>query len=179
LKFYETPLAGAYLVELERIEDSRGFFARSFCTSEFAALGLDIAIIQCNVSFNRKAGTLRGMHFQAVPHEEAKLVRCTMGSLYDVIIDLRAQSPTFRQWYGAELSAKDHRMLYIPKGFAHGFQTLEDDTEVFYHMSEPYKAESARGVRFDDSAFGIRWPIPNPILSDRDRSYPLLDTVTQ
>lgn len=173
MKFLDTPLAGAYVIEPELIEDNRGFFARSFCVHEFAARGLDTALVQCNISFNRKRGTLRGMHLQVEPHAEAKLVRCTMGAIYDVIVDLRPESPSFTQWYGVELSAQNRRMLYIPTGLGHGFQTLMDDSEVFYQMSEFYHAQSARGVRFDDPAFAIRWPLPDPICSDRDRSYPM------
>lgn len=171
--FKELPLAGAFLIEPERIGDERGFFARTWCREEFEARGLSAEIVQCNLSFNKKKGTLRGMHYQAPPHEEVKIVRCTMGAIYDVIIDLRPGSPTRRKRAALELTAENHIMLYVPKGFAHGFQTLEDNTEVFYQMSEYYHPESARGVRWDDPVFGIRWPQANPILSDRDRSHPL------
>lgn len=173
--FVETPLSGAFVVEPERIEDHRGFFARSFCQREFAARGMASTLVQCNISYNHKAGTLRGMHFQAAPHEEAKLVRCTMGAIHDVIVDLRPESPTYRQWFGVDLTADNRRMLFIPAGFAHGFQTLVDGSEVFYQMSEFFHADSGRGLRFDDPALDIRWPLDALIVSDRDRSYPLLD----
>lgn len=171
--FVPTPLAGAYVVEMNRIEDDRGFFARSFCREEFIQQGLNPEVSQCNVSFNSRRGTLRGMHFQSDPHAEDKLVRCTQGAIWDVIVDLRADSPAYRKWFGVELTAASRRALYVPKGFAHGFQTLTDDAEVLYMMSESYHPESARGVRWDDPAFGIEWPIAGPVLSDRDRSYPL------
>lgn len=170
--FRETQLAGAYVIEPEKKEDERGFFARSWCEREFAEHGLNPRVVQCNISFNKKKGTLRGLHYQAVPHAEAKLVRCTQGAIYDVIVDLRPGSPTFKQHVGEVLKAKDHSMLYVPESCAHGFQTLEDDTEVFYQMSEFYIPECARGVRYDDPAFGIAWPIPNPTILERDRTYP-------
>ena len=169
--FNQTPLKDAYVIELDRIEDERGFFARSWCVREFKEHGLNPNLVQCNVSFNKKKGTLRGMHYQAAPHEEAKLVRCTRGTLYDVIIDLRSDSPTFKQWFGVELTAENRKALYIPEGFAHGFQTLDDDTEVFYQMSEFYHPESARGVRYDDPTFGIEWPLLDTIVSNGDRSF--------
>jgi dTDP-4-dehydrorhamnose 3,5-epimerase len=165
-------LAGAFVIRVERRVDERGFFARSWCQREFDEHGLNPRIVQCNVSFSEKRGTLRGMHFQAKPKEEAKLVRCTAGTVYDVVIDLRPDSRTFCEWVAVELSACNHLMLYVPEGFAHGFQTLEDGTEVFYQMSEYYHPELARGVRWNDPAFGIRWPIADPVLSDRDRGYP-------
>lgn len=171
--FRETRLKGAYIIELEPLEDERGFFARSFCRQEFEKYALKTCIVQCNVSFNKKKGTLRGMHYQVPPHEEAKLVKCTRGAIYDVIIDLRRQSPTFKQWAAAELSADNRKMLYVPEGFAHGFQTLADDTEVFYQMSEFYHPESAKGVRWDDPVFGIAWPETGcRMISDKDNSYP-------
>ncbi len=170
--FVEIKLKGAFIIEPERLEDERGFFARTFDKKEFEACGLNTRWVQCNISFNKKKGTLRGMHYQAAPYQETKLVRCTMGALYDVIIDLRPDSPTFKQWMGVELTAENRRMLYIPKGFAHGFQTLLDDTEIFYQMSEFYHPECARGVRWDNAAFLIKWPIASPIVSDRDRAYP-------
>jgi dTDP-4-dehydrorhamnose 3,5-epimerase len=175
LKFLPTPLTGAYLIELELLEDERGFFARSFCQSEFRAHGLDPVVAQCNVSFNRKRGTLRGLHYQAEPHVEAKLVRCTRGAVWDVIVDLRKGSLTVRQWHAAELTADNRRALYIPAGFAHGFQTLADDSEVLYQMSEFYHPESARGILWDDPALQINWPLSNPTVSERDRSYPPLN----
>jgi dTDP-4-dehydrorhamnose 3,5-epimerase len=169
--FTETELSGAFIIEAERLEDERGFFARTWCQREFEAHGINAQLAQCNVSFNKKKGTLRGMHYQTAPHEEAKLVRCTMGAIFDVIIDLRRQSPTFKKWVAVELNERNRRMLYIPEGFAHGFQTLEDDTEVFYQMSEFYDPEHARGVRWNDPAFQIRWPEAEPLVSPRDQQY--------
>ena len=170
-----TPLSllGAYIVDIKPLTDDRGFFARSFCMNQFSDHKLRTNIAQCNISFNAKRGTLRGMHFQTPPKAEAKLVRCTRGRIHDVIIDLRPESPTYCRWEAVEMSGSDHRALYIPERFAHGFQTLEDETEVFYQMFEFYSPDHAAGVRWDDPAFGIRWPLPEPIISDRDRSYPL------
>jgi dTDP-4-dehydrorhamnose 3,5-epimerase len=170
--FRETPLAGAWVLEPERIADERGFFARTYCRRDFAARGLDPAIAQCSVSFNHRRGTLRGLHFQAAPHEEVKLVRVTQGAVWDVIVDLRPESPTFRKHFSLVLSAESRHELYIPKGMAHGFQTLEDGTEVFYQISEPYAPESARGYRWDDPAFAIPWPEPVTVISDKDRGLP-------
>lgn len=170
--FTETPLGGAYLVDLERREDERGFFARSWCEQEAAALGLRSHIAQCNVSFNRLKGTLRGMHFQLPPHGEVRLVRCTMGSILDVIIDLRPDSSTFMQHWSTALASGNRSAVYIPEGFAHGFQVLEDATEVFYQMSTIYAPAASTGVRYDDKAFGIDWPLPVAELSERDRSFP-------
>jgi dTDP-4-dehydrorhamnose 3,5-epimerase len=172
VKFAAAPLAGAFVVELERIVDERGFFARSFCRNEFEANGMNPSLVQCNVSFNEKRGTLRGMHFQAAPKEEAKLVRCTMGAIHDVIVDLRPGSATYCRWFGVELSADNRRALYVPEGFAHGFQTLTDSAEVLYNMSELYAPELARGARWNDPRFAIRWPLPDPVISNRDRTYP-------
>jgi len=172
LIFTETKLAGAFVIELERHTDERGFFARTFCQQEFEAHGLKAEVAQCNVSFNKRKGTLRGMHYQAAPFAEAKLVRCTAGSIYDVIIDLRPASATFKRHFAVELSAENHRMLYIPEDFAHGFQTLEDNAEVFYQMAQRYSAEHARGVRWNDPAFGIEWPKSERIIIERDRNYP-------
>lgn len=173
MKFTETPISGAFAIELEPISDERGHFARSFDREAFAAHSLDPVVAQCNVSFNNRAGTLRGMHFQREPHGEAKLVRCTRGAIYDVIIDLREDSPTFCQWYAIELTADNNQMLYIPVGVAHGFQTLADNSEVFYQMAAAYVPSHADGVRWDDPAFGIEWPdANNRVISDRDRSYP-------
>ena len=170
--FRETKLKGAFIIEPERLEDERGFFAHTFCQGEFGTHGLNTRFAQCNISFNKRKGTLRGMHYQVAPYEEAKLVRCTMGAIYDVIIDLRPESLTFKQWMAVELTAENRRMLYIPEGFAHGFQTLEGNTEVFYQMSEFYHPECARGVRWDDPAFGIQWPIKEEmIISSRDLSF--------
>jgi len=173
--FTETKLKGAYLIDWELRNDERGFFTRSFCQHEFATLGLKTSIAQCNISFNKNRGTLRGMHFQITPRAEAKLVQCTRGAIYDVIIDLRPDSLSYCAWTGVELTADSHRMLYIPEGFAHGFQTLDDNVEVFYHMFEFYSPDHARGVRWDDPAFGVIWPLPNPIISERDGSYPLFE----
>lgn len=170
--FTETTLKGAFMIEPERRHDERGFFARTWCQREFAAEGLPPEWVQCNISFNRQRGTLRGMHYQAAPYAEAKLVRCTMGAIYDVIIDLRSESPTFRQWLAVELTADNRRMLFIPQGFAHGFQTLTDDTEVFYQMSQFYVPEYARGVRWDDPAFKVSWPAEKRIISERDQAFP-------
>ena len=171
MKFLPTRLAGACVIELDRLEDERGFFARSFCRDEFAAHGLKSSFVQCNVSFNAARGTLRGLHYQASPHEEAKLVRCTRGAIFDVIVDLRKASATRMQWVGMELTAENHRMLYVPEGFAHGFQTLDDASEVFYQMSETFHPEAARGVRWNDPALGIAWPLPGPTVSARDAGY--------
>jgi dTDP-4-dehydrorhamnose 3,5-epimerase len=171
VKFTETRLQGAYLIEPERVEDERGFFARTYCHQEFEQHGIEFKFVQCNISFNQKRGTLRGMHYQAEPHAEAKLVRCTSGAIFDVIADLRLESPTYRRWHGFELSAGNRLMVYAPQGFAHGFQTLANDTEVFYQMSHAYHAESARGIRWDDPALGVRWPLADIIISERDRSY--------
>ena len=171
MKFTETPLGGAFVIELELLPDERGHFARTFDLAEFAAQGLDAAVVQCNTSFNTHRGTLRGMHYQAAPNGEAKLVRCTRGSIYDVAVDLRPESETHRRWFGVELSADNARMLYIPVGMAHGFQTLEDESEVHYQMSHQYVPDHAHGVRFDDPAFSIEWPLPDPIVSERDRQY--------
>jgi dTDP-4-dehydrorhamnose 3,5-epimerase len=173
MKFIETKLAGAYIIELDLIKDTRGFFARSWCQEEFAKHGLNPNLVQCNISFNHQKGTLRGMHYQIKPHEEAKLVRCTQGRIYDVIIDLRTNSTTYKQWFGVELSAANRKMLYIPEGFAHGFQTLENQSEVFYQMSNFYHPESARGIRWDDPEFAIKWEITDKIISDKDLSYSL------
>jgi dTDP-4-dehydrorhamnose 3,5-epimerase len=175
VQFVPTELPGAYVVELERHVDERGFFARAWSGDEFEATGLTSALSQCSISRNTRAGTLRGMHFQRHPHEEAKLVRCTRGSIWDVIIDLRPESPTHRRWIGVELDAASGRALYVPEGFAHGFQTLEDDTDVLYMISTPYAPESAAGVSWDDPAIGITWPeAPSRTISERDRAWPRL-----
>ncbi len=170
--FTETPLKGAYIIDIEKLEDERGFFARSWCRREFKAHGLNPQLVQCNISFNTLKGTMRGMHYQVKPFEEAKLVRCTMGSIYDVIVDIRPGSPSFKQYLGVILSAENRKMLYIPEGFAHGFLTIEDKTEVFYQMSEFYAPDHARGFRWNDPGFGIEWPANVHIISDRDRDYP-------
>jgi len=173
--FEETPLAGAFLLRPEKIEDDRGFFARSFCRQEFEAHGLSPAVAQCNVSFNHHKGTLRGLHFQATPHEEIKLVRCTRGSLFDVIVDLRPTSPTFKASFSIELTERNHFSLYVPKGFGHGFQTLEDSTEVFYQMSQFYVPGAALGYRWNDPAFDLPWPLEPTVISERDQALPFLE----
>ena len=173
--FRETPLAGAWVLEPERFEDERGFFARTWCRRDFEARGLDPGIAQCSVSWNHRRGTLRGLHLQIAPHEEVKLVRVTRGAVWDVIVDLRPESPTFKCHFGITLSAENRHELYIPKGMAHGFQTLEDGTEVFYQISEFYAPDSARGYRWDDPAFAIPWPEPVTVMSEKDRTLPLFE----
>jgi dTDP-4-dehydrorhamnose 3,5-epimerase len=176
--FVETPVAGALVVEPQPIEDERGFFARTFSAEEFAERGLDVRVDQCSVSFNARAGTLRGMHYQAAPHGETKLVRCTRGAIFDVAVDLRPDSPTYLRWAGLELTAENGRALYVPEGCAHGFQTLTDGAEVLYQISTPYVPDAARGVRWDDPAFGIEWPEAPPggrTMSARDAEYPDFD----
>ena len=163
------------MIELEKHEDERGFFARSWCAREFAAQGLDQHLVQCNVSFNKLKGTLRGLHYQTPPHAEVKLVRCTKGSLFDVIVDLRKDSPTYLNWFGVGLSGRNHRMLYVPKLFAHGFQTVEDDTEIFYQMSEFYEPAAAKGIRWSDPRLAISWPLANRIISTKDQENPYLE----
>ena len=173
--FTETKLKGAFIIDIEPSEDERGFFARSWCEDEFKKHGLNPRLVQCNISFNKKRGTLRGMHYQIAPFAEAKLVRCTMGAIYDVIIDLRNDSPTFKKWFSVELSAENRRALYVPEDFAHGFQTLVDNTEVFYQMSEFYRPECARGLRWNDVAFEIEWPISDVVISENDSKTGLLE----
>lgn len=176
MKFSETRLAGCFVVEPEPVTDDRGFFARMFAADELSRLGLDPAVVESSISYNHRRGTLRGLHFQAAPHGEVKHVRCTRGRVFDVGVDLRPGSPTFRGWASAELSAENRRCMYIPNGFAHGFLTLEDATELTYLMSSPYVAEAASGLRWDDPALGIEWPEVGPLtLSERDRSWRLLD----
>jgi dTDP-4-dehydrorhamnose 3,5-epimerase len=170
--FKDLALEGAYLIQPEPKEDARGLFARTFCVEEFAAYGLQTQFSQCSTSYNRRKSTLRGMHYQADPKPETKIVRCTRGRIVDVILDLRPTSKTYCQWTSVELTADNRCALYIPPGVAHGFQTLEDDSEVFYHIDEVFVSDLARGVRWNDPVFGIRWPLENPILSDRDRDYP-------
>lgn len=170
--FRETALPGAYLIEPEQQGDERGFFARVYCEREFAKQGLVSTFVQWSISYNPRKGILRGMHYQAAPHEETKLIRCTAGAIYDVIIDLRKNSPTYRRWTSAELSAENRLVLYVPAGFAHGFLTLRNATEVAYHISTFYQPEAARGVRWDDSAFRVTWPEGEKFLSERDRGYP-------
>ena len=171
--FTETKLKGAFIIDLELVKDDRGFFARTWCKKEFSKYGLNPNLVQCSTSLNLKKGTIRGMHFQLFPYEEAKLVRCTRGSMFDVIIDLRPTSKTFKEWVNYELTSENRKMIYIPEGFAHGFQTLEDNTEVLYHMSEYHLPEYATGVRWNDPAFNINWPQKNNIvISEKDKSYP-------
>lgn len=170
--FTETNLKGAFIIEPQRLEDDRGFFARTWCQEEFEAYGLRPRWVQSNISFNKHRGTLRGMHYQAPPHQEVKLIRCTAGVIYDVIIDLRPASATFKHYASVTLTAENCTMLYAPEGFAHGFLTLEDNTEIFYQMSAFYAPECARGVRWNDPAFGIHWPSAVKVISERDRGYP-------
>jgi len=171
MNFSETKLKGAYLIEPERLADERGFFARSWCQREFDEHGLNSKLVQCNLSFNHKTGTLRGMHYQLPPFAETKLVRCTQGAIFDVIIDVRPMSPTFLQWIGVELTEENRHMLYVPQGFAHGFQTLVDGSEVFYQMSEFYAPDCARGLRWNDPAFAIRWPQAISAIAAKDQQY--------
>ena len=172
--FHETSLPGSYILELEKVVDERGFFARTWCREDLEAHHLDGSLAQCSLSFNHKKGTLRGMHFQLPPYDETKLVWCTKGAIFDVIIDLRAQSSTYMKWMGVELSGDNRKMLYIPKGFAHGFQTLVDDSEVFYFISGPFHQEAARGVAWNDPAFHIIWPESNNrVISNKDKNWPM------
>ena len=166
--FTETKIKGMYIIEPELFTDERGFFARSFCKEEFRKHGLETDIVQCNISYNKKKGTLRGMHYQVPPFEETKIVSCTKGSIYDVVLDLRKDSPTYRQWVATELSDKNFKMMYIPKGCAHGFQTLDNNAMVYYQMTEFFYPECARGVRWDDTMFKIEWPISGIIISNKD-----------
>jgi len=173
MRFKETKLKGAFIIELEKFEDERGFFAQTWSAKEFAAQGLENRLVECCVSRNRSKGTLRGMHFQLPPYAQPKLVRCTRGSIYDVALDLRRESPTFKQWVGVELTEDDYLCFYIPAGFAHGYQTLTAGAEVSYDMSEVYAPEYASGVRWDDPAFGIEWPpCEHRTIINRDRTYP-------
>lgn len=172
MRFISTPIPGAWLIEIEPVEDERGFFARTFCAQQLAAHGLEGRMVQQSIAFNKRKGTLRGMHYQAPPYEETKLVRVTKGCIYDVILDLRKDSSSYLSWYAVELSADNHRTLYVPKGVAHGYQTLEDNTEVFYQMDQSYVPSHACGVRWNDPMFNIEWPIRDPIISARDASFP-------
>lgn len=172
MRFTPLELKGLFLVELEELRDDRGFFARSFCIDAFQKVGLHQSYPQCNVSFNTRKGTVRGMHFQVPPSAEVKLVRCTMGALLDVVVDLRSGSETYCRAQAVELSARNRKALYIPEGFAHGFQTLEDDTEMLYHMGEKYQPGCNSGLRWDDPAFSIQWPLPISSISEKDTSYP-------
>lgn len=170
--FRATPLPGVYVIELEPVKDERGFFARSWCAAEFRQHGLDDSLAQCNISFTPQKGTLRGMHFQAQPHAEVKLVRCTAGAIYDVALDLRPQSVACCKWFAVELTATNHLSLYLPRGVAHGLQTLTDNCEAYYQISESYHREFGSGVRWNDPAFSIKWPLESPRLSERDRTWP-------
>ena len=172
MEFTETKLAGAFLISLHKIEDHRGFFARGWCRDELSSHGLTPNMVQLNVGFSYKKGTLRGLHYQVPPHEEAKLVRCTRGAIFDVIVDLRPNSPTRGQWFGAELTAENALMVYAPEGFAHGYQTMAYNTETYYLTSVSYAASSARGVRYNEPAFGISWPLPVTVVSDVDEKWP-------
>lgn len=174
MKFHQVNLDGAWLIEPELRTDSRGAFARAFCAEEFAARDLETRVVQCNLSFNRRAGTLRGIHFQLPPQAEVKLVRAQKGAIWDVIVDLRKDSSTFGSWYGAELTAENALALYVPRGFGHGFITLKDDTEVFYQVSAPHTPQLERGVRWDDPDVAIAWPLQPSIISDKDRALPPL-----
>ena len=171
MRFIPAKLKDAYIIEPEKIEDERGFFARTWCKEQFESKHLDSDVLQCSLSFNKKKGTIRGMHCQIPPFAETKLVSCTKGRLYDVIIDLRPRSETYLQWMFVELTPENRKSLYIPKGFVHGFQTLEDNTEVFYQITESYSPESARGIRWDDPNFNIDWPEPISVISNRDQEY--------
>ena len=174
--FTETKLPGAYIIDLEPLSDERGFFARTFCQEEFKSHNLNITIAQANISYNKTKGTLRGLHMQLPPSEESKLIKCIRGAIYDVIVDLRKNSATFKQWIGVELNADNHQMLYVPEGFAHGFITLENNTEVIYQMSQFYKPGSEKGFRFNDPAFDITWPMQPIVISERDKNFPLFVT---
>lgn len=172
MTFAETSLKGACLVGLGKIEDERGYFGRAWCREEFKQHGLNPDMVQLNAGFSHRRGTVRGMHYQIAPHAEAKFIRCTRGAIYDVIIDLREGSATFGKWHGMELTADNGLMLYAPEGFAHGYQTLQDDTEMYYMTSSPYAPAAARGVRHDDPKFGVRWPVPITVISAADRAWP-------
>lgn len=171
--FKETKLKGSFIIEMEKIEDPRGFFSRAWCKDEFQLRGLNSTIVQSNVAFNKKRGTLRGMHYQVAPFEETKIIRCTRGIIFDVIIDLQPASITYKQWISVELAEDNYKMLYVPKGFAHGYQTMTDNAEIFYHVSQFYSSGAERGVRFDDPSFNIEWPTTDErMISEKDRSWP-------
>ena len=172
MKFVEIELSGAHVIEPEKLGDERGFFARIWCEKEFADHGLKPGIVQSNVGFSPKAGTLRGLHFQIQPHAEIKVLRCPRGAIFDVIVDLRPESPTFKQWHGVELSAENGKMIYVPEGFAQGYLTLAENTEIYYHTSEFYHPESASGIRYDDAEFALEWPVPIEVISDQDQNWP-------
>ena len=172
MKFNKTSLEGAYVIEVDKIEDNRGFFGRLWCEREFEEYNLNTNLVQSNISFSKFKGTLRGMHFQKSPFAETKLVRCTQGSMYDVIIDLRPESPTFKKWFGVELSAKNRKMLYVPENFAHGFITLEDNSEVYYMVTEFYNKNAEEGIRWNDPAFDIHWPQKVKVITKKDDNHP-------
>jgi len=172
MEFTETKIAGVVVIDIKRIEDDRGFFGRSWCIDELTKAGLDPTLKQVNIGFSPKAGTMRGMHLQTAPHAEIKIVRCTLGAVYDVALDLRPESPTFRQWYGLELTAENRRSLYIPEGCAHGYLTLTEDSEIYYFTSKAYAPDHATGYRYDDPAFGIEWPHSIEVISDADKGWP-------
>ena len=172
MTFTETPLKGAWLIDIEPIADERGFFASAWAHDDYVRRGLDPTVVQCNIAWNRTRGTIRGIHFQKPPFDEVKIVRCTRGAILDVIVDMRTESPTFGQWTSTELTDANRRMLYIPKGFAHGYQTLTDDAETYYHVSAPYSAAHASGIRWNDRRLGIAWPLPVTVLSPRDNEWP-------
>jgi dTDP-4-dehydrorhamnose 3,5-epimerase len=174
--FTETKLKGAYLINLKRLEDERGFFARTFCQHEFKEYGLNIEIAQTNISYNKKRGTLRGMHMQLAPFKESKVIKCNQGAIYDVIVDLRKNSKTFLQWISAELTSENYQMIYVPEGFAHGFITLEDNTEVTYQMNQFYAPGSEKGFKWNDPAFDIIWPMEPVVMAERDKNFPLLES---
>lgn len=176
MKFVETPLAGAYVIELEPFRDERGLFARTFCQKEFAIIGFDKQLVQINHSLTKQKGAIRGMHYQRPPACEIKIIRCVQGKVFDVMVDIRAGSSTFMRWHSVELSKDTMRMVYIPEGFAHGFQTLTDNAELIYHHSAFYKPEYERGLRFDDPALAIKWPLPADLVSQKDQNYPLIDS---
>ena len=169
--FSETKLSGAYIIDIEKIKDERGFFARTWDKNEFSKLGLESEFVQSSISLNKKKGTIRGMHYQIKPYEENKIVRCTKGRIFDVIIDIRADSITFKEWLSVELSEDNYKILYIPKGFAHGFQTLEDNTEIYYQISEQYSTKLSKGVKYDDETFDIKWPLEISVISEKDKSF--------
>jgi len=176
MKFIETPLAGAYIIELEPFIDERGFFARMFCLNELSKIGFDRLIVQINHSMTRQKGAIRGLHYQVPPVCETKIIRCVQGAVFDVMLDIRNNSSTYLKWHGVELSKENMRMVFIPDGFAHGFQTLTDNAELIYHHSAFYSPEYERGLRFDDPALAINWPLPVSVISPKDQSYPLIDS---
>ncbi len=172
MRFRETKIQGAFVIDIEEKRDERGFFARSWCQKEFEARGLNSRIVQCNIGFSSKRGTVRGIHFQQAPHADAKVVRCSRGAIYDVIVDVRPKSETYGEWSAVELTADNHTMIYIPEGVGHGYQTLCDDTEILYQTSEFYYLEVAAGIRYDDQAFNVNWPLDVSVISEADRTWP-------